>query len=281
MISELDQSLENLLKGEAPAGTELAGATVSFGAPDQTWRGSGSSLELDVYLYQLLENRELRSNARSLRQAPGGGVTVEPFPARVECSYLLTAWNKSSGPTTEEKERAEHRLLAQVLYVLLRNPTLPAAYLTPSLAPAQELGLPVIAAQPDGPATGVDFWTGLGTYLRPSVSCKVTLTIDLDRSVTGPEATFVSLHVGGDERTLLGGVVRDASTPTETVAEAWIRVTETGETAVTDGAGRFVLERVTPGACTLTVRASGFRETVATVGVPAPSGVYEVTLRPL
>ena len=38
MIRELDQSLENLIKGEAPSGSALSGATISFGAPDQTWR---------------------------------------------------------------------------------------------------------------------------------------------------------------------------------------------------------------------------------------------------
>ena len=64
MIEDLDTSLENMLKGEAVPGSELDQATISFAAPDKDWREKGASLELDIYLYRLLERRELRSNER-------------------------------------------------------------------------------------------------------------------------------------------------------------------------------------------------------------------------
>src|SRR5687767_15468686 len=120
-------------------GSELKTATISFAAPDADWRSTASGLALNVYLYRVTENRELRSNDRRLQSNGDGTVTLALAPARVECSYVVTAWNHvtpgSGGP---EPEAQAHRLLSQALFVLMRNPSVPRFYLVGLAAQAIE-----------------------------------------------------------------------------------------------------------------------------------------------
>lgn len=279
MIRDLDQSLAAMLAGEAATGSELAGARLSFAVPDQRWRGQGTGLELDVYLYRVQENRDLRSNERR-RRVQGGVVVEERAPARVECSYLLTAWNKAQPVSGVEQEGPEHRLLSQALDVLLRNPEVPRRYLTGRLAAGAEP--PLVSARADGVGASADFWTGLGSYLRPSVTCQVTLAFTAPEAAGGPPVTTVRTTVGeGEARFAIGGTVRDSRPPAAGIPGAWVRIAETGTTVVTDGDGRFRLARLTAGTYTLAVRAVGFREGGGGVAVPSPAGIYDVTLAPL
>ena len=166
MIEDLDASLKAMLAGEAAAGSTLATAGISFAAPDPTWQGQGSGLQVDIYLYRVMDNRELRSNQRTTVLNPDGSVTTSLFPARVECSYIITAWEKGSDVAGIDKEISEHALLGEVLYVLWRNPVLPGEYLAGSLV-NPELPLPVIAAESEDMAAKPDFWSALDTYVRP------------------------------------------------------------------------------------------------------------------
>jgi hypothetical protein len=282
VIQELDLSLTNFLKGEARPGSELDGATISFAVPNKEWRDQGAGLQLNVYLYKVMDNRSLRSNERRLRTAADGSVTLEQFPARLECSYLISAWNKGAVIAAVEREKQEHRLLSQVLYVLWRHPTLPRPYLTPALA-SQEIDLPVVAAEAEDTGAMPDFWSGLETYLRPSITCKVTLGLDLARDVSGLMVSAAAVGFGGqgEEFFIIGGTVREAAPPGRGVAGAWVRVNETGRVYVTDRDGRFRIDRIARGAYTLTVRAVGFQEGQRPAEVPLPGGVYDVSLVPL
>jgi hypothetical protein len=147
MIDFLDSSLKAMIMGEAAPGSSLATAEITFSVPDEEWQSEGTGMQLDVYLYRILDNRELRSNQRSTVRNPDGSVTTQLFPARLECSYLITAWDKSSdvaGAWTRSRESIP--CLDQVIYLLWRNPTMPPKYLTGSIA-NPELPLPIIAAE--------------------------------------------------------------------------------------------------------------------------------------
>lgn len=280
MIEDLDISLDNFLSGEATPGSELAGANISFAVPDKDWRSQGTGLGLDLYLYRVVENRELRSTERRYRTNPDGTVTQVDFPVRVECSYLVTAWNKGAAVPGVEKEKQEHRLLSQVLRVLFRNPTIPRSYLVGLLA-GQELELPMVSAQAADEAANPDFWSGLETYLRPSITVKITLAMPLGLDVTGPLVTGVTTRTGGEQRMTIGGTVwTNAPTPLP-IADAWVRVEPTGRTIVTDSQGRFVFQRLSPGPYQLTVRAVGWQEGSRAITVPQPDGSYDLTLLPL
>jgi hypothetical protein len=277
MIQDLDHSLENLLVGEAMPGSELAGATISFAVPDKDWRAVGSGLELDVYLYRIAENRDLRQNERRLAHNADGTVTVVDFPVRLECFYLITAWNKGAEIPGVEKEMQEHRLLGQVLEVLFRNPTLPRAYLT-GLLGVQEIDLPMLSAQPGDDAITPDFWSGLETYLRPSIHCRVTCSMTIARDVTGTQVTAIDTRIEGERMFMVGGTVYDGTKP---VADAWVRIDPGGRVLTSDAAGRFRIDRLASGPYSLTVRAVGYQEAIRPIAVPQPDGIYDISLVPL
>lgn len=284
MIKDLSNSLKAFLKREAATGSELAAATISLGAPNADWRGQGGGLVLDVYLYQVTENRELRTNERRLRPNLDGTTTTEQAPARVECAYVISAWNFATAGTgtTSEPEEQEHRLLSQALAVLLRNPTVPRSYLV-GLA-AQVLDLPVVTAEPGtGIGTSGEYWGSFETYLRPTIDCRVTLALDLKRDLTGRTVTTVGVRHAPDEaRYLIGGVVRAATAAAPPVPGAWVRIVETGRTVVTDELGRFVAGHVPGGAITLVARAVGYQQgQPISTQVPQPDGGYDLTLTPL
>jgi hypothetical protein len=297
MIADLDASLQAFLQGEAVAGSELAGATITFTAPDHDWQATANGLILNVYLMQIAENRELRSNERRLRPRLDGTTTLEQFPARVECFYLLSAWNWEQAVVgvapAADPEQKEHRLLSQALAILLRHGTFPAKYLVPGLA-SQALDLPVISAQPaDTPGATPDFWSGFGTYLRPSITCKITLSLDLQRDVTGPMVSTASITAGpaappdridgstADQWYMIGGTVRSTAPPKDPIAGTWIYVQETGQLFVTDADGRFLIDRLAGGNYTFTARAVGYQDGGGVVPVPGAAGSYDISLTPI
>jgi hypothetical protein len=286
MIDELDASLKALLIGEAAPGSLLAGAGISFAAPSQTWQGQGAGMQVNVYLYRVLDNRDLRSNQRNVVLNPDGTSSIQLFPARLECSYIITAWEKGSEVAGIDKEPSEHALLSQILLVLWRNPVLPAKYLTGSLVGA-ELALPVIAAESEDMAAKPDFWSAFEAYVRPAITCRVTIELDLNQDVTGPLATTIATTtqpLGGSatDRVIdIAGIVRNAAVPAQTVANAWIRLDASPATLVSDADGIFRIAGVTPGSHSLTVRAVGFAQAVSLFDVPSPSGTYDISLTPL
>jgi hypothetical protein len=281
MIRDLDASFKAMLTGEAPLGSELASATISFAAPDKTWQGQGKGLELDVYMYRVLDNRELRSNERRLQYNGDGTVTEQLFPARIECSYIISAWNKSTDMPGQDKELQEHRLLSQVLYVLWRNPTMPPQYLVGLLANA-EIALPLIAAENEDMSAKPDFWSALEIYVKPAITCRITIAMDLKLDVTGPMVTTLQTNYLLDSTMYaIGGTVRSAVSPATTIPQAWIKLDASSRTYAADNQGNFIIEQIVPGLHQLTVRAVGFKEGNRQVQVPDPTGIYDVSLTPL
>lgn len=279
MIRELDDAIERLLLGEAPIGSELRGAAISFAVPDAVWRGAGNGLQLNVYLHRVNENRELRSNERRYRHL-AGGITVEDFPPRIECHYLITAWNKAALVPGQERELQEHRLLSQVLFVLFRNPVLPRSYVAGALID-QELELPLISARTQDQTDTPDFWTSLGTHARPAIHLRATIALALSNDVEAVPATTIRVALPeGDTSSLIGGVVWNGAQAGQVVANAWVRV-DGNEVYTADASGRFRIPRLSEGAHALTVRAVGFQEANRAIQVPEPSGNYDVVLTPL
>jgi hypothetical protein len=294
VIKDLDLSLKAFIQGEATPGSELSKAFLSVGSPTANWQKStapiSGGLAVNLYLYRTLENTELRSNEPRILRNPDGTTSFQQAPHRIECSYLVTAWNFANNPGGPEPEQLEHRVLSQIFFVLLRNPTMPRKYLTGSLATqaaigegatAQEIDLPIVSARSDdlGGADS-DFWTSMGAFLRPSINCKLTLAMDLSQAVSASMATTVQSNlVIGDQLTMIGGTVRDpGSNP---IPNAWVVVDNQQTLLVTDANGQFLIDRITTGPHLLTVRAVGFQDATRAISVPQPTGEYDITLTPL
>jgi len=205
MIRDLSQTLLAILT-QSGLPTELAGAQIVFDRPTEPFP-PGQRLTVNLFLYDVRENVELRSNEPIITRNNGQAIIRRP-PLRVACSYLVTAWAADG----LELALQEHRLLSQVLQVLSRYPTIPAEFLRGSLV-GQEPPLPMVTALVDPQKNLSEFWAAVGNKLRPSFTVTVTVSVPVFAEVTGDLVTtrFTGFGVGAGvvEETLvqIGGQV--------------------------------------------------------------------------
>jgi Pvc16 N-terminal domain len=179
LLHELDQTLAALLKRELPGRDQI---TVSFAAPDDQF--SVKLPAVDLFLYDVRENLELRSNDDIIeRQADLTSIRFQP-PVRVDASYLITAWPGVGGGQDDASED-EHKLLSSVMRALLRFPKLPRELLKGSLA-TQDLPLPVSTLQPGRLQSLGEFWQALGGKPKAALNYTVTLSIDVSEPERQP-----------------------------------------------------------------------------------------------
>lgn len=255
---------------------ELAAAQILFDQPTEQFKPSQTTINL--FLYDVRENMELRSN-EPLFERRNGEVIIRPAATRLDCSYLLTAWPVGGA----ELALQEHRLLSQAFAVLTSHATIPGAYLRGKLA-GQRPPLPVVTAPAEGLKNPAEFWGALGSKLRPSLNLTVTISMDVLPVVTAQEVTASEIRFG--ERAATGedglkpetrlntlrisGRVTDATDAA--VAGAEVGLQQLGVSAVTDAEGRYELGPLSPGTYTLRVR-SGSIAKDKEITVPATAGV--------
>jgi hypothetical protein len=173
MIHDLDRTLRELLKRELPRSIAQQVA-ISFDPPDGQFPPQAVTLPaIDLFLYDVRENHDLRSNEWSTRREPSGAAQRSMPPVRIDCSYLITAWPSESAPNRAEDE---HRLLGEVMTALLRYPQLPMEALQGSLA-AQELPLPTAVLQPGRLQSVGEFWQALGGKPKAALNYTVTVAV--------------------------------------------------------------------------------------------------------
>ncbi|WP_432194837.1 DUF4255 domain-containing protein [Streptomyces sp. bgisy027] len=190
MFQDLDATLAALVEAELP----LPGITVSFATPDDQFPPSGVTLPaVAFFLYDVRENHELRTNQWDTTRPESGMVTRKRAPARVLCSYLISAWPNESAPNPAQDE---HRLLGAVMKVLLRHREIPVSYLRGELA-EQLAPLPArITAESQLQGIG-EFWQAMGGRPKAILHYSVTLSVDVFQSTdVGPVVTETVLRVG-------------------------------------------------------------------------------------
>ncbi|NJN55204.1 MAG: DUF4255 domain-containing protein [Anaerolineae bacterium] len=166
MFQDLDDTLAALLQRELP----LNNVAISFAAPDNTFPPiEVTPPAVDFFLYDIRENLNLRSNEWTDVRQPNGNVSRQRPSTRVDCSYLITAWSSAANAV-----RDEHRLLGEVMRVLLRYRRLPADILQGSLVghepPVRSLVIREGFLQSPG-----EFWQALGG--KPKAALHYTLTL--------------------------------------------------------------------------------------------------------
>jgi hypothetical protein len=197
MIRDLDATIRQLLLMGAPAGSTLAGATISFDLPDAQWRTSLVGLTVNCYLYDVHENVEMRTHEPIVVRSGQTAMRVTP-PARIDCAYCITAWSTA----TTDAVLDEHDLLSQVLLVLLQNPTVPAAMLQGALV-GQIPPYPTVIASVDGIVKNhPQFWTALDQKLKPSLNYIVTLAMLVDGIPAGGPTPYGSVVITAGQQDL-------------------------------------------------------------------------------
>jgi Pvc16 N-terminal domain len=177
MLHDLDRTLEELLKAELPPAFVGANATtrvlISFATPDREFAGQVSnSPVINLFLYDVRENLELRNSEWVLERQPGGTATRKRPPVRVDCSYAITIWAASS----QSDPQTEHRLLGEVMKALLRHPQIPAAVLQGSMK-EQEILPRSLTLRPTQLQSLGEFWQAMGGRPKPAMNYTVTIAI--------------------------------------------------------------------------------------------------------
>ena len=179
MFQDLDQTLAALLERELPQdalGDPAGSLSISFAAPDHDFPGSLKTLKpplVNLFLYDLRENRELRSNEWTVER-DSSGASKQPPPVRVECSYLVTAWGSSAD--AEPRAREEHWILGEVARALVKYAALPEALLQGGLR-GQEPPLPAAALRAGQLQSPSEFWQAMGGKPRPALHYTVTVAL--------------------------------------------------------------------------------------------------------
>ncbi|MEW2624672.1 DUF4255 domain-containing protein [Streptomyces sp. NPDC048106] len=179
MIHEVDEALRALLAG---SGLEASGVEVVFDAPTREWAARRNAPTVCVFLYHIQEDATRRGSGTGEVHDAEGFVTARRDPPRwFELTYLVTAW--------ASRPQDEHRLLSQVLGMLVSTDALSEQLLTGSLA---ELGLTVsleiAGSGPDAPPAS-DVWSALDGELKPSLAVRVRAPLAGAARPVGPPVT--------------------------------------------------------------------------------------------
>lgn len=182
MLQDLDKTLELLLKRELPA--EISSRVgISFVTPDDQFPPSTITLPvINLFLYDVQENHDLRDFEHSSTKQKDGSITRRPPPARFDCHYLVTACSSAQVP-----EEDEHRILGEALRVLFRYRRLPKEVLYGSL---KNMEAPVRArtAQPISSGPTINIWHSLKGKPRASFLYTLSLCVDVGEPVIGSSA---------------------------------------------------------------------------------------------
>ena len=175
MIQDLDATIAALLRRDLPPAL-AAQVQISFATPDDQFPSQSVTLPaIDLFLYDVRENLDLRSNEVTLTRR-GDGTAIRTQPAvRVDFSYLITAWPSESAPNPAEDE---HRLLGEVMRVLLRYRAIPADVLQGELR-EQTPALPISTLQPGRLQSMGEFWQAVGGKPKAALNYQVTLSVEV------------------------------------------------------------------------------------------------------
>ncbi|HXI24706.1 MAG TPA: Pvc16 family protein [Pyrinomonadaceae bacterium] len=242
-----------------------------------------------LFLYDIRENRELRSNELSRVMGGNGQSTIAPPPLRLDCSYLVTAWPIQANPSGTDVDQEtgqdpfllEHLLLSEVLQVLARYPTIPADFLQGKLAnPPQDFPPPMITARAEGLNNISEFWTAIGSTLRPSLSVKATVSVQVSPSEVEAKPVLERiLNEDNPARLDISGLVKDnTGTP---VAGARIMIQELNLSTTSDEKGLYGFSQIPIGKYNLRANwktEKGVKSKMVEIDVPAPAGAYDVEL---
>jgi hypothetical protein len=269
MLTQLHDTLRALLHA---GGIPPAEVDVRFEAPVRQWVDSRTQPTVNLFLFDIRENTDLRPAAAQTTRSNGQAERRMP-PRRIDLRYMASVLS------TEIED--EHLLLWRVLATLMRHPELP-----PELLPEELRGLDAPFRARVGPAEETpgwtEIWSALGTPPRPALLYTVTAPLDLEFAAQAPLVlTRTTRYVraagesSAEEGILIGGSVRDgAGAPIPGVTVTLLG--SAGEGSRTDGEGRFRLTGAPAGPVTLLVSRAG--EAPRKVRVKAPADAYDITL---
>ncbi len=282
MIEDLDELLRKILIREIPI--KNGEVDIVFDLPKREWSSRINRPTLNLFLYDLRENSVLRQPEWELQKNSSGGYSKRRSPARVDLSYMITAW--ASDPADE------HRLLTRTAMALYRTPTLPGLNVSKDMLPeslqAQPVPIPVRVAQHDRLTNPAEVWSSLDNEMRPSVSCLITMALNPYQTFSGPLVRSRDLRfgqaldlpfelgldheAGQDQFWMVGGTLNGG----DALPEARLTLIEQGREIALQEGQRFVVGNLEAGEYTLELVAEGRKASRHKIQVPSES--YDIQL---
>ncbi|MFK7805048.1 MAG: Pvc16 family protein, partial [Anaerolineae bacterium] len=246
MFNDLDETLRQILIDDLPVKSGEIG--IEFDQPKREWSARLSRPTVNLYLYDIRENAQLRNFQP---QYAANGITSAARkrpPIRVDCQYIVTAW------ATDIVD--EHRLMARAMQVFYRLGQIPPERLAGRLN-QQPYALSTQVGSHDKLTNPAEVWSAMDNEVRPSLSLMVTLAMDpweesieplvqqirintyQAEQITGEESDKTELGRGAFnvESSNIGGLVRD--TNGNPVPYAKVALKDTGFMTQTNAEGQF------------------------------------------
>jgi hypothetical protein len=183
VIQDVDDTLKELLVQMVPIDTSVI--DIKFEMPNKEWSAAVTKPTINLFLYDVRENHELRSSERSFTRNGTTGVDSPP-PVRMDLTYLITVW------ATDVSD--EHQLLGRVLATLLRFPFLPREVLKGTMQ-TQPLPLHAWIAQPERCPNPWEFWGHMDHGMKAGLNFVLTASVE-PAAITGvPVAKTSVIHL--------------------------------------------------------------------------------------
>lgn len=271
VLPDIHSSLRRLISDYG--GISPLEVDIRFEAPTKEWITRLTRPTINLFLFDLHENTELRQNNFETTRANGQGIRRLP-PRRINLQYMVSAL------TTEVDDA--HRLLWRTLVTLLKYPELPLELLPDDVVHLQT-PLTARVTEPEDGTKLLSIWGSLGADPRPALSYIVTVPLDIELAIQSPltltrRTSYINVDAPDgtpDMRIDISGVVRGRDA--EPLAGVQVVVEGGSPTAgITDGDGWFALRRVPTG--TVRLRASRDDGTHTTVTVEVPGTSYDIVL---
>jgi len=277
MLTDFNNTLKQVLVRQAPLDPDEV--EVSFDCPRREWSAKILKPTVNLYLFDLRENTELRQPGWTVERGQNGGRSGHRRPpVHVDLSYFITTWARTIVD--------EHQLLWRVMTTLMREPEIEADLLQGAL---KEIGPPVktLTAQYDGVLRNPgEFWGALDNDLKPAVTYTATLAVDLDLFRESPLTLTRVVQIGdtqGGHRQRavveITGAVRARPArkngPPRPVANALLTFPRLGISARSDDQGRYRVGDIPEGTHRVRI-VDGETVSEREIQVPAPSYDVEV-----
>jgi hypothetical protein len=169
VIQDVDDTLKELLLQKGQGQFRPEDVDIQFDMPNKDWSTKLTKPTINLFLYDVRENHELRSSERTLTRTDNNTAgAVRRAPVRVDLSYLITVW------TTFIVD--EHKLLGRLLTTLLQFPLLPDDVLKGAL---QTQPVPVQAwiAQPERLPNPWEFWGHMDHGMKAGLNFVLTTSL--------------------------------------------------------------------------------------------------------
>jgi hypothetical protein len=284
MLNLLDTMIQTVLDTGwvAPPAKPLFG----FSIPNDDWVTrvkAGTNVRLNMYLYEVRENREFRrANWDTIAQLGEQTAVLSAPPAYFDCHYLISAWSPEQDTDGSSPVPTEHQVLAEALRVLMRNPDLrPIDLGVVGGGPVfQQAHIYLSVAPPEGPRILNDFWSTMKLPWRPAIQLVATAPIDLlQDSPPVPLMTTLVQRYGLQQSPVndfaeviaFGGWVlrNDTSAPIPNATVERLTVASVViETTTTDAQGRFSFGDLRRGPLRLRASGAGLGPTIFTLTIP-------------